>query len=64
VTAGAGILFPHEDAQALSDAIKKLHENQKYYQEIAEACYQRALQYDINGMVQKYEDVYRKVAAK
>ena len=61
VTAGYGILFPHSDAEALADVIKKLHDDSEYYRQVADRCYQRALQYDIRTMVDAYEKVYQAV---
>ena len=61
VTAGYGILFPHGDAETLADVIKKLHDDPEYYRQVAEQCYQRALQYDIQKMVDAYEKVYQAV---
>ncbi len=58
VTAGYGILFPHGDAEALADVMKKLHDDSEYYRQVAERCYQRALQYDIRKMVDAYEQLY------
>lgn len=58
VTSGYGILFPHGDAEALADVIKKLHDDSEYYHQVAERCYQRALQYDIRKMVDAYEQLY------
>lgn len=58
VTAGYGILFPHGDAQALAGIIRQLHEDPVYYQEVAARCYSRAQQYDIQKMVEGYEQVY------
>ena len=36
VTDGYGILFPHEDAEALATIIQHLHDDRNYYQEIAD----------------------------
>ena len=58
VTAGYGILFPHGDAETLADVIKKLHDDSEYYRQVADRCYQRALQYDIRKMVDAYEQLY------
>lgn len=58
VTAGYGILFPHGDAEALAGIIRKLHDDSAYYRQVAERCYQRALQYDIRKMVDAYEQLY------
>lgn len=61
VTKGYGILFPHEDAQALATVIQKLHDDRAYYQQVAESCYQRALQFDISKMVDGYLKVYNQL---
>ena len=58
VTKGYGILFPHEDAEALAEIIQHLHDNPDYYKEIADNCYKRAKQFDISTMVLKYNKVY------
>lgn len=58
VTQGAGILFPHGDAKALADIIRRLHDDSTYYEAIAQACHLRAMKYDIGEMVRKYEKVY------
>lgn len=58
VTAGYGILFPHGDAEVLARIIRKLHDDSAYYRQVAEQCYQRALQYDIRKMVDAYEQLY------
>lgn len=61
VTAGFGIMFPHGDAEALAAIIRRLHDDAGYYQEVADRCYQRALQFDISEMVRAYEQVYDEV---
>lgn len=61
VTKGYGLLFPHEDAKALSEEITHLANDEAYYNEIAERCYKRALEFDISKMVVGYELVYRNV---
>lgn len=58
VTAGYGILFPHGDAEALAGIIRQLHDDPVYYREVAMRCHERALQYDIQKMVDGYEQVY------
>uniref|UniRef100_A0AB33JPR4 Glycosyltransferase n=1 Tax=Prevotella sp. GTC17262 TaxID=3236797 RepID=A0AB33JPR4_9BACT len=58
VTKDYGILFPHGDAEALANVICKLHDNPDYYHQIAEKCYQRALQFDIANTVEGYKQVY------
>ena len=64
VTKGYGILFPHGDAEALANIIRKLHDDKAYYDEVAEKCHQRALMFDINKMVDGYEAVYKELVHK
>ena len=61
VTKGYGILFPHEDAKSLAEEIKRLASDKAYYNEIAERCYNRALEFDISNTVNGYADVYKTV---
>ena len=58
ITKGFGILVPHEDADALAEAIKQLHDDKMYYKQIADKCYKRATQFDMSNMVSRYNDVY------
>ena len=58
VTKGYGILFPHEDAEALAAIIQRLHDDADYYQQVAAKCYERAKQFDITEMVARYNSVY------
>ena len=58
VTKGFGILFSHEDDMALADIILHLSLDSNYYFEIANKCYKRAKEFDINSMVNKYNTVY------
>ena len=60
VTKGYGILFQHEDADALAGIIQQLHVDHNYYQQVADKCYERAKQFDISEMVLQYNDVYCK----
>ena len=61
VTKGYGILFPHEDAKVLADEIDHLTSDESYYNEIAERCYNRALEFDISKMVNGYYSVYQEL---
>ena len=61
VTKGYGLLFPHEDAKVLADEINHLSSDEAYYNEIAERCYNRALEFDISRMVSGYSCVYNDV---
>lgn len=61
IVGGAGILFPDGDAKKLADSILELDQHPDLYQEVAEKCYQRAMQYDISSMVKGYKEVYEKL---
>ena len=61
VTKGYGILFPHEDAKALAEEINLLATDSLYYKEVADRCYQRALEFDIHKTVEGYNEVYQKI---
>ena len=61
VTKGYGLLFPHEDAKALAEEIEHLASDEAYYNEIAERCYNRALEFDISNTVSGYVDVYKNI---
>ena len=61
VTKGYGLLFPHEDAKALAEEINRLACDEAYYNEIAERCYNRALEFDISNTVSGYADVYKNI---
>lgn len=61
VTKGYGVLFPHGDAEALAGVIRQLHDDKAYYDEVADKCYQRAMMFDINKMVDGYESVYKEL---
>ena len=63
VTKGYGILFPHEDAKALAEEINRLASDEAYYNEIAERCYNRALEFDISKTVNGYNSVYETVVS-
>ena len=56
-----GILFPHEDGKALAEEINRLASDEAYYNEIAERCYNRALEFDISNTVRGYADVYKNI---
>lgn len=59
MVAGAGLLFPHEDYRALADIILQMDSDPAYYQRIADACYERAKQFDISVMAENYLSLYR-----
>lgn len=61
VTDGYGLLFPHGDAAALADIIKRLHDDRLYYELVAKRCYERAQQFDIQKMVEAYHEIYEEM---
>jgi len=64
VVKGAGLLFPQGDSKLLSTYISKLANNESYYTKVANACIERAKQYDINKMVDKHIEVYKSLINK
>lgn len=58
VVGGYGILFSHQDATALANEIKSLCENENKYNQVALACQEKANEYDINIMAEKYNQLY------
>ena len=61
MTQGVGLLFPHGDDKALATLIKQLHDDRVFYQRVADACYEKAKQFDIRKMVENYNRVYEKI---
>lgn len=57
----AGILFPHKDYLALAKEIKLLCEAPDQYKAIAQRCQERAKEYDINIMTEKYNKLYNEI---
>ena len=64
VVDGYGILVPHQNAKALADEIIHLSTDEDYYRHIAERCWQRAQMFDIQKMVDEYQQVYDEIMAK
>lgn len=58
VVKGAGLLFPHEDATALADTIRRLDADPAQRRVIADACRERAAMFDIESMAYKYSELY------
>lgn len=58
MVAGAGVLFPHGDDKDLASKIQYLCEHPKEYQDVAKRCQEKARQYDISVMAEKYLAVY------
>ena len=61
MTKGAGILFQHGDDKELANIIARLHYDHQFYQQTADACYQKARQFDISETVAQYDNIYRKL---
>lgn len=63
VVGGAGVLVPHEDAQALASAIKRLTDDAKYRKEVVTACMERASHYDIRRTADLYHKMFVSVVS-
>ena len=59
VVTGAGVLFPHQDAQSLANAILQLDSDENKYKSIADSCLTRAKQFDISAMADAYNECYK-----
>lgn len=55
---GYGFLFDEGDVQKLREIIKKLFCDKPLYDEVAYKCLKRALDFDIEKMLQEYWEVY------
>lgn len=64
VVGGAGLLFDSGDEQDLAKKIVLLFKDKEKYMEIAEACFIRSQQFDINIMVDKYYALYQYLIKK
>ncbi len=58
VVEDAGILFSLGDDKKLAEIIKQLIEDKVYYQQVAAKCWERAQIFDIQKMVDAYNEVY------
>ena len=54
-----GIVFPEGDYKSLSKEIIKLSEDSIHYKVVAEKCIERAKEFDINIMANKYNNIYQ-----
>ena len=59
VVKGAGILFPHGDSKAFANEIMALENSTEKYSSVADACRQRAAQFDISKMAEGYIELYK-----
>lgn len=58
---GAGVLFTHGDDKDLAAKIQWLCEHPDEYQKVATRCQEKAKQFDISVMAQKYLDLYKEL---
>lgn len=61
VVSGAGILFPHQDAQAFANEILRLESDNIQYDSCAIQCLERAKRFDISTMANAYSDIYKQL---
>lgn len=61
IVEGAGLLYPHRDSNELARLIKEVCGDKLLYQQIAERCKQKAMQYDISHTVKEYARVYEEI---
>lgn len=61
IVSGYGLLFQHEDAQALADILLKLSEDRLFAEQVALKCQERAKQFDISVMADKYNLIYQDI---
>jgi glycosyltransferase involved in cell wall biosynthesis len=61
VVGGAGVLFELGNEKELATKIQRLIDNPKLYNQVAQACQERAKKYDIQIMVQKHIVLYNEV---
>lgn len=61
VVSGAGELFELYNSDQLASILSKLESDKEYYSLVAKRCSQRAAEFDIKVMADKYLDIYYKV---
>lgn len=60
VVSGAGLLFPPHDEKKLASLLRRLGEEPAFYDEVCQRCTDRAEQYNIDRMGERYETLYKK----
>ncbi len=60
VVKDAGILFPLGDEKKLANEIRKLIEDESYYNKIVAQCISKSNEYDIEKMIDQYLNLYTK----
>lgn len=63
VVKGAGILFPHKDSKTLAHQILQLEKSHESYTSVANACLDRASDFDISKMADGYYRIYNSLNA-
>ena len=61
VVKNAGILFSEGNQEELAHIIEKLITDKDFSESVTEKCYQRAIQFDIDSLVDKHIDLYKKL---
>jgi len=61
VVKGGGILFEKGNIKELVLYIEKLINNQSYFEQIANSCKTKSMQYDIQFMVEKHIQLYKTI---
>lgn len=61
VVGGAGLLYENNNSDELAAYINMLSTDKEFYQQTADNCKHRALEYDIKSMVNSYTQVYKEV---
>ncbi len=61
VVKGAGELFELYNSDELASTLLRLESDKSYYDNMVKRCCERASEYDINKMVNKYMDIYKEV---
>lgn len=58
---GYGLLFQVGNTKELASHIVQLYTNNELYSQVADKCYERAQQFDVNKMVDLYLELYKEV---
>lgn len=61
IVSGAGLLFTSQKDNELAECIRRLLASSTYYDEVAKNCHERAGKYNVDRMIDGYENVYRSV---
>lgn len=61
VVSGAGLLFEDKNERSLSEIVINLLENETYYNQTVMKCLERAKTFDIDSMIEKEINLYKKL---